>query len=289
MDIDALKTFLEVNRTGHFGQAAKNLFVTQSTVSARIKLLEERLGVAIFIRQRNNLQLTPAGRKLLRYAETILTQWNRARLDISVADENLIPFGVGASPSIWDILLQPWMSYMSAHHADLVMQLQAHNADFLIKRLLDNTLDLAFVFDNLQSNELDCIEVSSIPLVLVTSDPDVPLTQALQKNYILVDWGQSFANVHARHFPDIPPPRLRVNLGRIARDYLLNSKGAAYLAEPMVAQELKQQTLHLVKDAPVIRRTIYAVCSHTSDKRQTIQKSIDYFIATDKLKSVPIA
>ena len=75
MDIDALKTFVEVNRTRHFGQAAKNLYVTQSTVSARIRMLENRVGVPLFVRERNNIQLTAAGLKLLRYAENILTSW----------------------------------------------------------------------------------------------------------------------------------------------------------------------------------------------------------------------
>ena len=50
MDIGVLKTFLEVNRTRHFGQAADNLFLTQSAVSARIRLLEQTLGVPLFSR-----------------------------------------------------------------------------------------------------------------------------------------------------------------------------------------------------------------------------------------------
>ena len=41
MDIDLLRTFLEVYRTRHFGRTAENLYLTQSAVSARIRLLEE--------------------------------------------------------------------------------------------------------------------------------------------------------------------------------------------------------------------------------------------------------
>jgi len=43
MDINILKTFLEVHRTCHFGNAAENLFVTQATVSVRIRQLEDEL------------------------------------------------------------------------------------------------------------------------------------------------------------------------------------------------------------------------------------------------------
>ncbi|WP_351060278.1 LysR family transcriptional regulator, partial [Psychrobacter sp. TB20-MNA-CIBAN-0197] len=53
MDIDLLKTFVEVVRTRHFGKAAENLYITQSAVSFRIRQLEQGLGVNLFIRQRN--------------------------------------------------------------------------------------------------------------------------------------------------------------------------------------------------------------------------------------------
>ena len=61
MDINALRTFLEIAKTRHFGHAADTLFVSQSTVSARIKTLEDVLGVNLFIRERGNIQLTVAG------------------------------------------------------------------------------------------------------------------------------------------------------------------------------------------------------------------------------------
>ena len=65
IDIVLLRTFLELNRTRHFGKAAENLYITQSTMSARIRQLEDILGAVLFIRQRNNIHLTPAGQKLI--------------------------------------------------------------------------------------------------------------------------------------------------------------------------------------------------------------------------------
>ena len=84
MDIQLLRTFLELDRTRHFGKAAESLFVTQSAVSARIRLLEETLGVPLFIRRRNELQLTGAGERLKRHAETIVSAWQRALTDAAL-------------------------------------------------------------------------------------------------------------------------------------------------------------------------------------------------------------
>ena len=51
MHIDQIRTFLEVAATGNFNRAAEALNVTQSTASARIKTLEDRLGRDLFIRE----------------------------------------------------------------------------------------------------------------------------------------------------------------------------------------------------------------------------------------------
>jgi DNA-binding transcriptional LysR family regulator len=68
MDTDLLRTFIEVSKTRHFGRAAENLYLTQSAVSFRIRQLEQQLGVSLFARHRNNIQLTQSGEHLLPYA-----------------------------------------------------------------------------------------------------------------------------------------------------------------------------------------------------------------------------
>ncbi|MDP5206954.1 LysR family transcriptional regulator, partial [Alishewanella sp. SMS9] len=83
MDTELLKTFLEVQHTRHFGKAAENLYLTQSAVSFRIRQLEQQLGVHLFVRHRNNIQLTAAGARLLPHAQTMLSALQRARQDVA--------------------------------------------------------------------------------------------------------------------------------------------------------------------------------------------------------------
>ncbi len=79
MDTELLKTFLEVSRTRHFGRAAESLYLTQSAVSFRIRQLENQLGANLFTRHRNNIRLTPAGERLLPYAESLMMTWQLAK------------------------------------------------------------------------------------------------------------------------------------------------------------------------------------------------------------------
>lgn len=62
VDVDRARTFLEIVHTGSFLKAADRLHVTQTTVSARIRTLEESLGKRLFVRSRNGVTLTAAGR-----------------------------------------------------------------------------------------------------------------------------------------------------------------------------------------------------------------------------------
>ena len=84
MDIELLRTFLEVKNTRHFGKAAENLYLTQAAVSARVKQLENIIGTPLFTRFRNNLQLTVTDERLINHAENILISWERARQDVTL-------------------------------------------------------------------------------------------------------------------------------------------------------------------------------------------------------------
>jgi len=269
MDIDLLKTFIEVYRTRHFGKAAENLFITQSAASARVRLLEEKLGVRLFVRIRNNIQLTPAGQRLLPYAESLLTTWLRASQDIALEHDSRIALTVSGVPSLWDILLQDWL--VAAYGLkDIVLNIEAHPPEILHRRLLDGAIDLAFTFEPPRADELDLLEVASVSLIMISGRPDLAAPDALAENYVFVDWGTSFSIVHARSFPDAPAPSARVSLGRIALSLILELGGTAYMAEPMVHDHLREKRLFLVRGAPVIERVAYAVSSAASDRRTEI-------------------
>jgi DNA-binding transcriptional LysR family regulator len=274
MDIDLLRTFLEVYRTRHFGRTAENLYLTQSAVSARMRLLEETLGAPLFTRARNDIQLTPAGTRMLKYAETILNAWNRARQDAALGEEDKISLAIGASYSLWDILLQDWMHRLYADMPRVALQAEAHGPEMLIRKLHDHALDVAFMFEPPQMAELEAREVASIKLIMVADRPQLSAREAVGHGYIMTDWGTSFAIAHARHFPDMPPPAVRMGLGRMALAFLLHHGGATYLAEQTANEHLASGRLHRVVDAPIIDRQVYVVYPLASERKTLLDQAL---------------
>jgi len=274
VDTDLLKTFLEVSRTRHFGRAAENLFLTQSAVSARIRQLEDAIGAGLFTRTRNDIQLTPAGARFVKYAESILATWNRARQDAVLKAENKESLAIGGMFSLWDVVLQNWLHQVHAENPDLALIAEAGAQDVLVRKLLDGSLDLAFMWEPPQMAELDLVEVGTIRLILVSSRSRMTAAQALSDHYIRVDWGTSFALSHARIFPDMPVPGLRVGLGRMALAMLQSVGGSAYLAEPMVRDLIESGKLHPVTDAPEIDRAFHAVYPHSIVERRPLIRDL---------------
>ena len=146
-------------------------------------------------------------------------------------------------------------------------------------------MDIAFIFDTPQPLGFECVKVATIPVVMVSSSPGMEPAAAVNANYILVEWGSSFAMAHAKHFPEMAAPRIRVMLGRIGLDYLLANGGTAYMAEPMVSSLIKRKKLFRVKHAPIINRDVYAIFPTAPTKPVLIQAACDFFAARAPLKT----
>lgn len=276
MDVGQLKAFLEVYRSRHFGRAANNLFISQSAVSARIKQLEDELGLRLFTRDRNNIELTPAGKKFLHYSENILNTWNRARQEIAIPEGVSILLSIAALPSIWDIFLEDWLSWVHKSNQGTALQAEVMPTDSIMRNLLNGIIDIGFVFDPPKTSQLLVKELVPVPLLMVSSDSSIKADQAVDENYIFVDWGTSFAMSHARQYPDAPPPILRAGVGRIALNFICQCGGSAYLPEAMINDQLGK-TLHRVADAPVIHKEAYAIYSQSGNKHETIGNILSWF------------
>ncbi len=266
MDIQLLKTFLEVKTTRHFGRAAENLYLTQAAVSARIKQLETILGVPLFTRYRNNLQLTAAGERLVTHAETILVSWDRAKADITLKKHQAHVLSLGATSGLWDLMLQQALSTLHVEFPEIALRAESHGQDVLIRRLMERTLDIGLLYEPAKVPELHSIEIAQAELVLVSAKQEESAEAAINHNFVSIDWGTAFDINFGQTFPEYLPPVLHTSHAKIALEFILTHGGSAYLPKAMLTEHLGD-SLFEIKQAPTFNRPIYA--SQHSENRNT--------------------
>ncbi len=276
MDLELLRTFLEVNRTCHFGRAAEALHLTQAAVSARIKLLEATLGVALFERNRREVRLTPEGNRLKRHAELLLAEWRKARQEIS-AGGAARQLSVGGSARLWEALLQDWIIALRRRLPDLALITHSQSQEGLLRRMQDGVLDLAVLLDPPTVGILQSREVARLRLVLVADRPGLTPAEATAEGYLLVDWGLAHSLELQRAYPDMPEPKTRLVSARLALAYLREIGGAAYLPLPLVSSALRRARLHRVTGAPVFTRVVFAVYPVRTDREALIEQALTAF------------
>lgn len=269
MDTDLLKTFLEVNTTRHFGRAADNLYLTPAAVSARVRQLEHILGVELFIRNRNNIQLTPEGERLVPHAETMLLAWSHARQDVVMPADQGRRLNVGATYSFWRFAMVEHLPRLYELLPDLALRAEAHPADVLVRRLEERTLDLALLLEPPALAGFRADKIGQIRLVLVSSDPEASVRTALRDGYVHVDWGDAFDLFFSKRFGDAAVPLLHTNLASIALDYLLSHKAAAWLPQS-VLESGEGKGLVQVKGVPAFSRPVHAVYRTGTERRDAI-------------------
>lgn len=270
METELLRTFMEVERVRHFGKAAENLYLTQSAVSARIRQLEMQLGVPLFSRYRNNIQLTPAGERLRTHAAGILKAWDRARQEVALNQQQAMQLAIGAPPNIWGSLLHEKISHIFSSHPGIAVRAEAVTADVIPRRLLERTLDLAVLFDPPKVDEIQREKLATINLVMVASpSAGIPQDITMIDAWVMIDWGTRYGIDISRLLPGLPAPVLQTNDMRLALDFLLGFHGQAYLPEVVAAPYIERGQLQQVPFAPLMPRDIFAAW-HADTEREAV-------------------
>src|SRR5688572_6860302 len=264
MDISSARTFLEIVKTGSFVGAAANLNLTQTAVSARIKVLENELDRPLFVRNKAGARLTPAGEEFQRFATTLVQVWERARHQVAVPAGREKVVTVGGEHSLWNPLLADWLVWMRAECQDVAVRVRIDVADRLMEQVQDGVIDVAVLYAPPRRTGIVAELLAEEKLVAATTLPggdDSPCD-----NHVYVDWGPDFAASHHAAFPGLPRPVVSVNYGPLAMEYILAAGGTGYFRMEAVRPHLEAGRLHLVKDRPAFSYSIHAVYSARADE-----------------------
>jgi LysR family transcriptional regulator, flagellar master operon regulator len=262
MDLDQARTFLAIAAHGSFLEAAKRLHLTQSTVSARIQNLEADLGATLFVRNRAGASLTPAGRRFLRHAKTLVLTVEQARHDVGLPSRYRASIRVGGRIALWEGFLPRWVGWMRQVAPDVSIQSEIGFEEDLMRRLIEGTLDIGLMYTPSHAPGLVVEHLFDETLVLIGSRPDIRWPG---EDYIYVEWGPGFYAKHREHYPDLERPAQVVNIGWLGIQLIVANGGSCFLPLRMARPLVDSGRLFQVDNGPEFALPAYMVFPREAD------------------------
>ncbi|MEM6898165.1 MAG: LysR family transcriptional regulator [Pseudomonadota bacterium] len=270
MDIVQAKTFLAIIEGGNFVEASKRVFVTQSTVSARIKALEDQLGKSLFNRSKSGCELTPAGHQFYRFARSLVRVWEEAKHQVAVPEGYEDTLIIGGQYSLWNRFLLQWVPAFEASHPTIALRCEIGMPRRLMREMNEGVMDLAIIYRPENRPGLIVEELLEDRLVLVTTDISIPL----EDHYIFTDWGDAFRAMHAETYPEIHNPGLTLDLGALGVNMLIQKGGAAYFPERVVQTHIEEGLLFIVEEALDFQYPAYVVYQEEFSTPEIMDKAL---------------
>lgn len=166
MNIKHLKALIAVAEAGSITRAADQIFIAQPALSQRLSALEDELGVKLYVRSRQGVQLTDVGQKLYAHAKHIVKFSEEALSDIKSEED--LPSGhvnIGCQASLAKFLGPRIIETVREKYPNIALSFLSGQSENLYKSLADSTFELGIVHKDIyvcnESSVLHCEELFS--------------------------------------------------------------------------------------------------------------------------------
>lgn len=164
--LSALRLFVRVARTGSFSRAARDLQLSQPTVSRTIAWLEEELGAKLFARTTRALALTQAGARYLERVEVLLESLDEASFELRGSGELRGTLRVGLSSSLAVLSIIPLLPQFTLVHPGLKVDLKIEDRH---QDMITEGLDLVLRFGHISDSTFVARPLVTWPRFLVAA------------------------------------------------------------------------------------------------------------------------
>jgi DNA-binding transcriptional LysR family regulator len=214
-----IETYLAVVNTGSMSKAAELLHCAQTTVSKRIKALEDEMRLELLERGKGHrtLRLTPAGEEFYRLAE----QWNVLLKEARVLKSQgpRLSLVIGAVDSLNSFLFPPIYRALQGHRPSIKLEVQTLHSVEMYGLVENRHLDVAFSLRERNHPNVQVEPFFASPMVVLRAAtgrsnayPEGVLPESLDPaEELFIPWGQTFENWHERWWDPVTPPRTRID------------------------------------------------------------------------------
>jgi DNA-binding transcriptional LysR family regulator len=266
-----LECFLAVARLGNLSRAAAEMFLTQPTLTARLKALEEEVGDQLFVRTSRGMRLTEAGKEFVPYAERCVGSFEEGRRHlVELREASGGRLVLGASPGVGTYALPGLLERFAAAYPKVSVSVRTGHSEDILEMTLREEVQLGLT-RAMRHPEIESLQLYEDELVLIvdpghrfTKKGSAELAEIGEEQLIFFDHDSSyFEQTHAL-FRNAGIRELRtmeVDNIEAAKRMVEHRLGVAFLPRTAVVRSVAAGNLSLisVEEIPEMSRSIVAL------------------------------
>ncbi|SFJ77212.1 LysR family transcriptional regulator [Thermoflavimicrobium dichotomicum] len=252
MNIENIEAFVYVIHYGSFNKAAKALFLSQPSVTARIQSLERELDCKLFDREGKKICLTEKGKQFLPYAQQILHFFQRGKLQLQQKKAVPHELRLGCTVSVSNYLIPELLPKLKEKYPEMNFKLTTASTDEILTKVLNKEIEIGFV-RNVTHSSIDSIKFYEDPIRLFVYEnhpfigaKKLSIEMLANQKFVFfecgaLDWMQIY-----RLFKCLgQPPKIEYHVDNLETAKKLVMKGSAicFLPELCVRQEVREKKL----------------------------------------------
>lgn len=194
-DLTDLRLFLHVVEAGSITRGAERMHLAIAAASTRIRNMEATLGTPLLHRERQGVQLTPAGRTLVHHARVMLQQAERMRGELAEYADGLRGHIrlLSNTNALTEFLPEPLSDFLAAHpHVNI--DLEERLSDEIVAAVADGTADIGIVAGTVRIAGLEVFPFRVDRFVLVVAPShalaarrEIPFAEVLDFDFVGLD------------------------------------------------------------------------------------------------------
>ena len=256
MDFDQLSTFVAVAELENFSRAGERVFLSQSAVSAQIRLLEEEYGAKLFDRTKKAAKLTPAGELLLEHARRLLLARDESLRAVADSGEQVRGLlSIGANETTFLYVLPDILSRF--HRANPLVRISVYRnfSHKVLQKLEDDQVELGVVTLPVRSPMLTVTPIFRDALVWI-APPTSPLAE--RKTVTLSEIAEHGLIFHKtgsmrrlmerqlRPFRERLAVSMELTSAELVKKFVAAGLGASMISKRFVRNEIRDGSLKLL-------------------------------------------
>jgi len=272
VSFEQIETFLDLCETRSFNRTAMRLGVTQSTVSGRVRALEEALGCRLLDRSRAGTSLTTEGLRFEPHARALQSGWTSAQRAVRGAGDAATELRVGIQQDLLDDKAEDWVQTLQDAVPDASLYIEADNSNQMCLDVHQGHLDLAIHYTPKPNPDLHFEMLGAVDYVMVSTDA-TRLQDVRPETYILTNYAPAFSATHHALLPMLSAGALSGGHNAVIRRLLSVMGGTTYVLRRTALEMERAGQVQPVSDAPRIEQPIYAAV-HLRNRHRAAHRRI---------------